>query len=156
MNMLGVESNQNSALTDYDLTDRMCLIPKPHLSRLAFSIAKLFQRLFSSQKKINGSQEARSSFPQDVKTIDPKVLADAMRGNDQLPEEPIFSTFEDGFGYTTDAAVNRSLKWYEILRKVSIWPSPSQLLLIIEHSLVGLFLPLCGSRCELFINSRQL
>lgn len=103
-------------LTDHDFTDPMYLISKPHFS----SIARLFQRQSSSQKKTNGSQEARSSFPQDVKEIDPKVLADAMGGSDQPPEEPIFSTFEDGFGYFTDAAVSRSLKQYELVRKVSI------------------------------------
>ena len=89
---------------------------------LSRQIAKLFQRQSSSQKNVNGSQEAQSSFPlaQDVKAIDPKVLADAMGGIDQPPEEPIFSTFEDGFGYFTDAAVGRSLKQYEFVRKVSI------------------------------------
>ena len=70
----------------------------------------------------DGSQldDARSCFPQDVKAIDPKVLAVAMGGSDQPPEEPIFSTFEDGFGYFTDAAVGRSLKQYEFVRKVSV------------------------------------
>jgi serine/threonine-protein kinase SRPK3 len=102
----------------------MYLIPKLHLSRLAFSTAKLFQRQSSSQIKTNGSQEARSSFPQDVKAIDPKVLAAAMGGRDQPPEEPIFSTFEDGFGYFTDAAVSRSLMQYEFVRKVRVFDLP--------------------------------
>jgi serine/threonine-protein kinase SRPK3 len=96
----------------------MYLNPKPHLSNLAFSISRLFQRQSSSQKKINGSQDA--PFPQDVKAIDPKVLAAAMGGSDQPPEEPIFSTLEDGFGYFTDAAVSRFLKQYEFVRKVSM------------------------------------
>ena len=94
----------------------------------------------------NGSQEVRPSFPQDVKAIDPEVLAAAMGGSEP-PEEPLFSTFEDGFGYFTDAAVSRSLKQYEFVRKVSIEPSPSRPRLI-EHSSVGLLLPLCGSRCK--------
>lgn len=94
----------------------MYLISKPHFS----SIAKLFRRQSSPQKKTNGSQEERSSFPQDVKAVDPKVLAAAMGGSDQPPEEPIFSTFEDGFGYFTDAAVSRTIKQYEFVRKVSI------------------------------------
>lgn len=68
------------------------------------------------QSSSNGTQ---SSFPQDVKAVDPNVLAAAMGGTEP-PEEPIFSTFEEGFGYFTDAAVSRSLKQYEFVRKVSM------------------------------------
>jgi serine/threonine-protein kinase SRPK3 len=42
------------------------------------------------------------------KAIDPKVLASA----DAMGGSLLFSTFEDGFGYFTDAAVSRSLKQY--------------------------------------------
>jgi serine/threonine-protein kinase SRPK3 len=74
----------------------------------------------SNDSKTNESQEARSSFPQDVKAIDPKVLAATMGGSEQPPEESIFSTFEDGYGYFTNAAVSHSLKQYEFVRKVSM------------------------------------
>jgi len=63
-------------------------------------------------------QEELSSFQEDVKAIDPKVLATAMGGIDEPPEEPLLSTFEEGFGYFTSAAVGRSLKQYEFVRKV--------------------------------------
>jgi serine/threonine-protein kinase SRPK3 len=100
----------------------------------------------------NRSQEAVRSFQQDVRAIDPKVLAAAMGGNDQPPEEPLLSTFEEGFGYFTDAAVGRSLKQYEFVRKVSMEASPSHPCLIIEHSSVGLLPPLYGSRCEFLLS----
>ena len=99
------------------------------------------------------SQEELSAFQQDIKAIDPKVLATAMGGTDEPPEEPLFSTFEEGYGYFTAAAVGRSLKQYEFVRKVRnwhVWAFPS---LIIEYSWVGLLPPLCGSHGEVLINS---
>ena len=63
-------------------------------------------------------QEELSSFQQDVKAVDPKVLTTAMGGIDEPPEEPLLSTFEEGFGYFTAAAVGRSLKHYQFVRKV--------------------------------------
>jgi len=63
-------------------------------------------------------EEELSSFLEDVKAIDPKVLATAMGGIDKPPEEPLLSTFEEGFGYFTSTAVGRSLKQYEFVRKV--------------------------------------
>ena len=41
-----------------------------------------------------------------------------MGGGDQPPEEPLLSSFEEGFGYFTAAAVGRSLTHYEFARKV--------------------------------------
>ena len=97
--------------------------------------------------------EERSSFQQDVKAIDPKVLAAAMGGNDVPPEEPLLSTFEEGFGYFTAAAVGRSLAQYQFVRKVRMFELPSvNPVLIIQVSWVGLLTPPCGSRCELLIN----
>ena len=88
-----------------------------------------------------------------MKAIDPKVLATAMGGIDEPPEEPLLSTFEEGFAYFT-AAVGRSLKHYEFVRKVRMCQLPlSRRVLIIEFSWVGLLPPLCGSRCEFLINS---
>ena len=94
------------------------------------------------------------AFQQDVKAIDPKVLSTAMGGIDEPPEEPLLSTFEEGFGYFTAAAVGRSLKQYEFVRKVRMCELPSlNRVLIIEFSWIGLP-PLCGSRCEFLVNSR--
>jgi len=103
-----------------------------------------------------GFQEELSAFQQDVRAIDPKVLATAMGGFDEPPEEPLLSTFEEGFGYFTAAAVGRSLKQYEFVRKVRMCelPCPNPVL-IIEFSWVGLLPPLCGSRCEFLINPHQ-
>lgn len=70
--------------------------------------------------------ELSASFQRDVKAIDPKVLATAMGGNDEPPEEPLLSTFEEGYGYFTAAAVGRSLKQYEFVRKVRVRASSSQ------------------------------
>ncbi len=101
-----------------------------------------------------GSQEELSAFQQDLKAIDPNVLATAMGGTEEPPEEPLLSTFEEGFGYFTAAAVGRSLKQYEFVRKVCMCDLPSlNSVLIIEYSWVGLLPPLCGSPCEFLINS---
>lgn len=132
----------------------MRLLPKLHLPRNTFSVYALSRRPPSPQRMSNRPQEVLS-FEQEIKAIDPKVLAAAMGGSDQPPEEPLFSTFEEGFGYFTDAAVGRSLKQYEFIRKVSMRTSPSQLCLIIECSLVGLLPPPCGSHCESLVNSYQ-
>ena len=67
-----------------------------------------------------------SPYQQDLKEIDPKVLADAMGDNDQPPEEPLLSAFEDGFGYHTAVAVGRFLGKYLLVRKVCLPTSPSQ------------------------------
>lgn len=77
--------------------------------------------------------EERSSFQQDVKTIDPKVLAEAMRGTDVPPEENLLSTFEEGFGYFTSAAVGRSLKQYRLVRKLG-WAANSAVWLALDQS----------------------
>ena len=71
-----------------------------------------------------GSQEELSAFQQDAKAIDPKVLATAMGGIDEPPEEPLLSTFEEGHGYFTAAAVGRSLRQYEFVRKVRMCGLP--------------------------------
>jgi serine/threonine-protein kinase SRPK3 len=63
-------------------------------------------------------QGERPPFQQEAKAIDPKVLTTAMGGIDKPPEEPLFSTFEEGFGYFTATAVGRSLEQYEFVRKV--------------------------------------
>ena len=95
------------------------------------------------------------AFLRDVKATDPKVLVTAMGGVDEPLEEPLLSTFEEGFGYFTAAAVGRSLKHYEFVRKVRMYELPClNPILIIEFSWVGLLPPLCGSRCEFLINSR--
>ena len=57
-------------------------------------------------------------FRQELKTIDPKTLAATMGNSDAPPEEPLFSSFEEGFGYFSTAAVGRSLVHYEFVRKV--------------------------------------
>ena len=72
----------------------------------------------------SSSERELSPFQQDLRAIDPKVLADAMGGGDEPPEEPLLSSFEEGFGYFSDAAVGRKLKHYNFARKVSTWASP--------------------------------
>lgn len=106
---------------------------KPHVLRCAFSTSrpiKLSSSLRNSQRMLDGPEEESSfeqelsPFEQDLKAVDPKVLADAMGGGDQPPEEPLFSTFEEGFGYFPDAAVGRKLGRYHFARKVRTWASP--------------------------------
>ena len=63
-------------------------------------------------------------FQKDMRAIDPKTLAASMGRPDKPPEEPLFSSFEDGFGYFTTAAVGRSLKQYEFVRKVRELAAP--------------------------------
>jgi serine/threonine-protein kinase SRPK3 len=57
-------------------------------------------------------------FRQDLKATNPQTLAAAMGDFDEPPEEPLFSSFEEGFGYFTTAAVGNSLAQYEFVRKV--------------------------------------
>jgi serine/threonine-protein kinase SRPK3 len=64
-------------------------------------------------------QSQRKAFLAELKAIDPEVLATAMGGN-KPPEEPLLKTFEEGYGYFTGAAVNRHLKHYQFVRKVSV------------------------------------
>ncbi|KAF5358128.1 hypothetical protein D9756_001162 [Leucocoprinus leucothites] len=108
----------------------MHLLPKSCLPRRTFSISKLFQRL-SSSKRV--PERSRAPFEQDVKAIDPKVLTAAMGGSDQPPEEPMLSTFEEGFGYFTDAAVGRSLMRYVFVRKLG-WAASSSVWLALDRS----------------------
>lgn len=63
-------------------------------------------------------------FERDIKAIDRKALDTAMGGRDKPPEEPLLSTFEEGFGYSTAAVVGRSLKRYEFVRKVRLCELP--------------------------------
>ena len=102
----------------------MHLFPKLHISHSALLISRLFRRPLSSQRMPEGSQEELSAFQQDAKAIDPKVLATAMGGIDEPPEEPLLSTFEEGHGYFTAAAVGRSLRQYEFVRKVRMCGLP--------------------------------
>ena len=86
-----------------------------------------FMRQPSSPQKITRKVQGGLLFQQDLKAIDPKTLAAAMGNPDGPPEEPLFSSFEDGFGYFTTAAVGRSLKQYDLVRKVSKSAPLSQL-----------------------------
>ena len=132
----------------------MHLFPRLLIPRCAVSTSRPFRRPLCFQRMPESHQEL-SAFQQDVKAIDPKVLATAMGGIDEPPEEPLLSTFEEGFGYFTAAAVGRSLKQYEFVRKVRMCELPSlNPVLRIEFSLVGLPPPPCGSHCELPMNSR--
>jgi serine/threonine-protein kinase SRPK3 len=65
-----------------------------------------------------GSQEELSPFQRDVRTIDPKLLTDAMGGGDRPPEEPLLLGIDDGFGYHTTVAPGRALGKYIFVRKV--------------------------------------
>lgn len=113
----------------------MHLFLKLHTPRRALSISRPrhFRRPLSSQS----IPEELSAFQQDVKAIHPKVLATSMGGNDVPPEEPLLSTFEEGFGYFTAAAVGRSLKQYEFVRKVRMFELPLRqpLVLIVQGQL---------------------
>lgn len=65
------------------------------------------------------TQRTALTFMEELKVIDPKALATAM-GGDEPREEPLLKTFEEGYGYFTAAAVNRHLKHYQFVRKVSV------------------------------------
>jgi hypothetical protein len=119
-----------------------------HLLRIPRCALRL-SRPLSSRRMHQSLQEGAPDFQQELKTIDPKVLDAAMGGPGGPPEEPLLSTFEDGFGYITSAAVRRSLKQYFFVRKVRMCEfSYLSTLLIIEFSWVGLLPHRCGSRCE--------
>lgn len=91
-------------------------------------------------------QQAQSFFQQDLKAVDPAALANAM-GGDKPPEEPLLSTFEEGFGYFTAAAVGRLMERYQFARKVRTWLPRFHQYLIIRDSSVGQLPHLCGSLC---------
>ncbi|KDR79389.1 hypothetical protein GALMADRAFT_62926 [Galerina marginata CBS 339.88] len=108
----------------------------PYLPRRTFSLSKLLRRphTYSPQKMPNKLQQAAlQSFEEEVKATDPKILAASMGGNDQPPEEPLLATFEEGFGYFTDAAVGRSLKQYHFARKLG-WAGSSSVWLALDTS----------------------
>jgi serine/threonine-protein kinase SRPK3 len=100
----------------------------------------------ASQEAEPTFRQTQSYFQRDLKAIDPKALADAM-GGDQPPEEPLLSSYEDGFGYFTAAAVGRSLGQYQFARKVRTWLPRSSPYLTIQDSSVGPLPHLCGSLC---------
>ncbi|EDR00830.1 uncharacterized protein LACBIDRAFT_333731 [Laccaria bicolor S238N-H82] len=93
------------------------------LPHCALSISR--PRLFRRPSPPQSMAEEGLSFPQEVKAIDPKLLTAAMGGRAVPPEEPLLSTFEEGFGYITSAAVRRSLNEYQIVRKVHFFKLPS-------------------------------
>jgi hypothetical protein len=124
----------------------MHLAHNMHPLRRVFPIPR-HRNPFFPRRMSMGSQEL-SPFQQDLKTIDPEVLSDAMGDSNQPPEEPLLSTFEEGFGYHTAVAVGRSLGRYLFARKVRIPTSPSQPHLIVERSLAGQLALRSGSRCE--------
>ncbi|KXN81041.1 Serine/threonine-protein kinase SRPK [Leucoagaricus sp. SymC.cos] len=96
----------------------MYVFNKLHPCCCALSLPRLFRRSLSSQIiPEDNSKERTSVFREELKAIDSEVLATAM-GGDEPPEEPLLSTFEEGFGYFTTAAVNRSLNQYQFVRKV--------------------------------------
>ncbi|KXN85126.1 Serine/threonine-protein kinase SRPK [Leucoagaricus sp. SymC.cos] len=78
------------------------------------------------------SQERAFAFREEFKAIDSEVLATAM-GGDEPPEEPLLSTFEEGFGYFTAAAVNSSLRDYQFVRKLG-WAVSSSVWLALDKS----------------------
>ncbi|EKM77126.1 hypothetical protein AGABI1DRAFT_122191 [Agaricus bisporus var. burnettii JB137-S8] len=67
---------------------------------------------------------------EELKAIDPKVLATTM-GGDEPREEPLLKTFEEGYGYFTTAAVNRHLKHYQFVRKLG-WAGSSSVWLALN------------------------
>ncbi|EDR03874.1 uncharacterized protein LACBIDRAFT_331109 [Laccaria bicolor S238N-H82] len=56
-----------------------------------------------------------------------------MGGRAVPPEEPLLSTFEEGFGYITSAAVGLSLNEYQLVRKLG-WAANSSVWLALDHS----------------------
>ncbi|EDR00175.1 uncharacterized protein LACBIDRAFT_314745 [Laccaria bicolor S238N-H82] len=56
-----------------------------------------------------------------------------MGGRAVPPEEPLLSTFEEGFGYITSAAVGRSLNEYQLVCKLG-WAANSSVWLALDHS----------------------
>ncbi|KXN83472.1 Serine/threonine-protein kinase SRPK [Leucoagaricus sp. SymC.cos] len=115
----------------------MHLLSKLHPSRYALSLSTLSRRVFSSHKipQKMGSEDWRlreQAFRQELKTIDPKDLAEAM-GGDKPPEEDLLSSFDDGLGYFTTAAPKRWLKHYWLVRKLG-WASSSTVWLASDES----------------------
>jgi serine/threonine-protein kinase SRPK3 len=92
--------------------------------RCALSISRHLRRPLSSHRIPESPQEELSPFQQEVRAIDPKILATAMGGMNEPPEEPLLSIFEEGFGYPITAAVGRSLRHYEFVRKVRMHELP--------------------------------
>jgi hypothetical protein len=92
--------------------------------------------------------QVQLSFEKDIEAIDPEALAAAMGGREQPPEEPLLSSFEEGFGYHTSAAVGRTMGRYVFARKVRTPISSSRFCLIIEGSSAGQLVLPSGSRCE--------
>lgn len=90
--------------------------------RCAFSAStsRPVRQQSSPKKKHDESEEekARLSFQQEIKAICPNVLATAMGGSNQPPEEPLLSSLEEGFGYFPAAALGYSLGQYQFARKV--------------------------------------
>ena len=88
--------------------------------RRAFStsISKPARQPSSPQKIPDESPEAQLSFQQEIKTISSRTLVIAMGGCNWPPEEPLLSSYEEGFGYFTAAALGYSLKQYRFIRKV--------------------------------------
>jgi hypothetical protein len=97
---------------------------------------------------MSAALQAQLSFQRDIKAIDPEDLAAAMGGREEPPEEPLLSSFEEGFGYHTSAAVGRTLGRYKFARKVRKPTSSSRSCLIIEGSSAGQPVLPSGSRCE--------
>ncbi|KAF7761326.1 hypothetical protein Agabi119p4_10735 [Agaricus bisporus var. burnettii] len=79
------------------------------------------------------TQRTPLPFLEELKAIDPKVLATAM-GGDEPREEPLLKTFEEGYGYFTAAAVNRRLKQYQFVRKLG-WAGSSSVWLALNKEL---------------------
>jgi serine/threonine-protein kinase SRPK3 len=65
---------------------------------------------------MSAALRVQPSFQQEVKAIDPEVLAAAMGGREEPPEEPLLSTFGEGLGYHTSATVGRTMGQYLFAR----------------------------------------
>ncbi|KAF9783967.1 kinase-like domain-containing protein [Thelephora terrestris] len=115
--------------------------PPPTPSEIPVFVRRYFSRIFSRHRssikqrpppQAASEKLAKPSFQEELKTIDPKALAEAM-GGDRPPEEPLLSSFQEGFGYFTTVAAGRSLNQYRFVRKLG-WASTSSVWLALDPS----------------------
>ncbi|KAJ3563528.1 hypothetical protein NP233_g8883 [Leucocoprinus birnbaumii] len=104
----------------------------------ALSYSRLFRRRFASLSMAEPDPkldwpEKEKVFQQELRAIDLKDLVIAMGGHDKPPEENLFAAFDEGFGFDTSAAVNRSVKEYQYVRKLG-WATSSTVWLVLDKS----------------------
>ncbi|KAJ3569389.1 hypothetical protein NP233_g5080 [Leucocoprinus birnbaumii] len=91
-------------------------------SRCVHSFYKLVsRRSSSSSQKMTGHEweDQARIFLQELKATDPKELVKSMGGHRKPPEENLFASYDEGFGYITSVAVGRSVEGFKFVRKTA-------------------------------------